>query len=103
MWFCIFQHMNAYELRISDWSSDVCSSDLPGVAFGQPPRRGQIPEVNAALAVGGDQGDAVGEEDDIGRAAGMPGHRRDPIARLRVPENHQPVARGGGELAAVRV
>src|SRR3546814_167897 len=26
----------AYEMRISDWSSDVCSSDL---AFGQPDRR----------------------------------------------------------------
>src|SRR3546814_5500731 len=30
-----FKHMTAYELRISDWSSDVCSSDLlyrrPGV------------------------------------------------------------------------
>src|SRR3546814_4876180 len=31
------------------------SALVPGVAFGQPPRRGQIPEVNAALAVGGDQ------------------------------------------------
>src|SRR3546814_7394886 len=25
---CIFKHKTAYELRISDWSSDVCSSDL---------------------------------------------------------------------------
>src|SRR3546814_9378960 len=24
-----FQHETAYDLRISDWSSDVCSSDLP--------------------------------------------------------------------------
>src|SRR3546814_10624227 len=24
----------AYEMRISDWSSDVCSSDLPIAAFG---------------------------------------------------------------------
>src|SRR3546814_19628625 len=24
-----FKHKTAYELRISDWSSDVCSSDLP--------------------------------------------------------------------------
>src|SRR3546814_11241773 len=23
--------MTAYEMRISDWSSDVCSSDLPGL------------------------------------------------------------------------
>src|SRR3546814_9309404 len=28
--FCFFfKHKTAYELRISDWSSDVCSSDLP--------------------------------------------------------------------------
>src|SRR3546814_5248119 len=25
---CFFKQMTAYELRISDWSSDVCSSDL---------------------------------------------------------------------------
>src|SRR3546814_4884488 len=26
--FCVFKQKTAYELRISDWSSDVCSSDL---------------------------------------------------------------------------
>src|SRR3546814_5570611 len=25
-----FKQKTAYEMRISDWSSDVCSSDLPG-------------------------------------------------------------------------
>src|SRR3546814_8268593 len=25
---CFFKHKTAYEMRISDWSSDVCSSDL---------------------------------------------------------------------------
>src|SRR3546814_6366008 len=25
--------MTAYEVRISDWSSDVCSSDLPGISL----------------------------------------------------------------------
>src|SRR3546814_5505631 len=34
--FCFFKQKTAYEMRISDWSSDVCSSDLlvrltPGV------------------------------------------------------------------------
>src|SRR3546814_7994915 len=28
MFFCCFKQKTAYELRISDWSSDVCSSDL---------------------------------------------------------------------------
>src|SRR3546814_10389714 len=27
--FFYFKHKTAYERRISDWSSDVCSSDLP--------------------------------------------------------------------------
>src|SRR3546814_16978207 len=26
--FCFFNQKTAYEMRISDWSSDVCSSDL---------------------------------------------------------------------------
>src|SRR3546814_10238682 len=31
MFFCFFfKQKTAYELRISDWSSDMCSSDLPG-------------------------------------------------------------------------
>src|SRR3546814_6195314 len=31
MFFCFFffKQKTAYEMRISDWSSDVCSSDLP--------------------------------------------------------------------------
>src|SRR3546814_13662305 len=36
--FCFFKQKTAYELRISDWSSDVCSSDLAGdddFAFGR--------------------------------------------------------------------
>src|SRR3546814_10119117 len=30
--FFFFKQKTAYEMRISDWSSDVCSSDLIGVA-----------------------------------------------------------------------
>src|SRR3546814_2812635 len=29
VWVCVFKQKTAYEMRISDWSSDVCSSDLP--------------------------------------------------------------------------
>src|SRR3546814_5230280 len=28
VFFCFFKQKTAYEMRISDWSSDVCSSDL---------------------------------------------------------------------------
>src|SRR3546814_9898938 len=31
--FFFFKQKTAYEMRISDWSSDVCSSDLYGFAF----------------------------------------------------------------------
>src|SRR3546814_10466106 len=30
--FFFFKQKTAYEMRISDWSSDVCSSDLPAPA-----------------------------------------------------------------------
>src|SRR3546814_5482489 len=31
LFFFFFKQKTAYEMRISDWSSDVCSSDLPHV------------------------------------------------------------------------
>src|SRR3546814_7476718 len=31
LFFFFFKQKTAYEIRISDWSSDVCSSDLPGL------------------------------------------------------------------------
>src|SRR3546814_7874349 len=34
--FFFFKQKTAYEMRISDWSSDVCSSDLIGVDEIQP-------------------------------------------------------------------
>src|SRR3546814_10113223 len=60
--FLFFKQKTAYEMRISDWSSDVCSSDLgrraqaragrPGGGRGGPPQRAapgsQAPERDAA-------------------------------------------------------
>src|SRR3546814_10057833 len=40
----------AYEMRISDWSSDVCSSDLPAYAGEQPPAAGIPGRAGAAGA-----------------------------------------------------
>src|SRR3546814_4721347 len=44
LWFFFFKQKTAYEMRISDWSSDVCSSDLRdraevGQGFHQRERR----------------------------------------------------------------
>src|SRR3546814_1394053 len=43
-----FQQETAYEMRISDWSSDVCSSDL---SFGQPRRDPHPHEGGRALPI----------------------------------------------------
>src|SRR3546814_5933070 len=37
--FFFFKQKTAYEMRISDWSSDVCSSDLPASVNGRRRRR----------------------------------------------------------------
>src|SRR3546814_4128590 len=34
--FFFFKQKTAYEMRISDWSSDVCSSDLSGLVDSRP-------------------------------------------------------------------
>src|SRR3546814_6313741 len=34
--FFFFKQKTAYEMRISDWSSDVCSSDLAGLRWRPP-------------------------------------------------------------------
>src|SRR3546814_5032514 len=34
-WFFFFKQKTAYEMRISDWSSDVCSSDLQIISWDQ--------------------------------------------------------------------
>src|SRR3546814_16618849 len=60
----------AYDMRISDWSSDVCSSDLPG-----------IEERVGAAAVerfGGDRGgigEGIGAGGDDERGGGVEQHR----------------------------
>src|SRR3546814_3601024 len=35
--FFFFKQKTAYEMRISDWSSDVCSSDLASTCLPRPP------------------------------------------------------------------
>src|SRR3546814_6517436 len=40
--FFFFKQKTAYEMRISDWSSDVCSSDLPPARRTEERRRGKL-------------------------------------------------------------
>src|SRR3546814_5881829 len=68
MFFVFFMQKTAYEIRISDWSSDVCSSDLrPGVR--RLCRRVAGREGAPALAPRQRRGGAVGAG-QIGRASG---------------------------------
>src|SRR3546814_8195347 len=39
----VFKQKTAYEMRISDWSSDVCSSDLSNNSLGTDGDTGQRP------------------------------------------------------------
>src|SRR3546814_8727719 len=59
--FC-FKQKTAYEMRISDWSSDVCSSDLGTAQHGGGHARGGEPERPFVGAVRAEQpfGDQVG-------------------------------------------
>src|SRR3546814_2576019 len=44
--FCFFfKQKTAYEMRISDWSSDVCSSDLPVVERTRRDQSGELEQV----------------------------------------------------------
>src|SRR3546814_2447685 len=45
MYFFFFKQKTAYEMRISDWSSDVCSSDLLRHATGMHHAQGDLADV----------------------------------------------------------
>src|SRR3546814_14304048 len=77
-------------MRISDWSSDVCSSDLVVITgFGDTP--GQ-PQMLAEFMVHGDRGATRASEQTVGRGvheqaghqifeqSGAPRHQRDALA-----------------------
>src|SRR3546814_17735409 len=58
--FFFFKQKTAYEMRISDWSSDVCSSDLLGFTAGLPEYAANIVLLKSADVVGVSWGETVG-------------------------------------------
>src|SRR3546814_7408124 len=50
LFFFFFKQKTAYEMRISDWSSDVCSSDLAG-AFTLHPDEAEVGARRAVVEV----------------------------------------------------
>src|SRR3546814_8355551 len=71
--FFFFKQKTAYEMRISDWSSDVCSSDLGGDGGGGPTRESGLVERTGrrALVTGGSRGLGL----EIGRGFARAGYR----------------------------
>src|SRR3546814_4471622 len=63
-----FKQKTAYEMRISDWSSDVCSSDLPQGACRL--LRGKLPQWRRTGA-DGPPGECPRERSDGRRGAGF--------------------------------
>src|SRR3546814_13333944 len=88
--FVFFKQKTAYEMRISDWSSDVCSSDL-GLVGTQAVGQGPAGEpASSAEHEGG-----AGPEDEGGQD-GDAGHRSNTrsssgIWRIRPAHSHQPM------------
>src|SRR3546814_5666714 len=92
----VFKQKTAYEMRISDWSSDVCSSDLPfaeqhlradavdhviaQVLGLQPVEAPLALERAACLRLAADAGDGAGEILAPGHALGAQ-HRVDAVDR----------------------
>src|SRR3546814_6921128 len=56
----VFKQKTAYEMRISDWSSDVCSSDL---AIARPVDSGivELVETRVGIGIGGREVEAIEE------------------------------------------
>src|SRR3546814_9201451 len=69
--FFFFKQKTAYEMRMSDWSSDVCSSDLVEPGFASYPEHG-------GPAVRGGQGGYLGRAEN-----GFPSRIPEPDRRSR--------------------
>src|SRR3546814_5203258 len=82
--FFFFKQKTAYEMRISDWSSDVCSSDLIRPARNQArrrPRHGRLTAPDPRGRQGEGDGNVPDRPDDgrcRGRTVGAGGARRPP-------------------------
>src|SRR3546814_1451663 len=86
MLFFFFKQKTAYEMRISDWSSDGCSSDLPTTGA-------DAPHCQPASAV------HFASPDAFSTTASTKAIVRSPSA---IPGNQSAAPRGGGVAAPVR-
>src|SRR3546814_13589212 len=116
--FLFFKQKTAYEMRISDWSSDVCSSDLRGCGRGgagkhliAPLQRIRHGRGRPAAKSGEDEHDgrATGDEEDKPartKPLHRPGCRKRTGRRAQRVDQDQPARRAdppGGAAMAVCV
>ena len=69
-------------------------------SLGQPATGPRIPQVQLTTAIDHHQGHAVGQEGEIGRAAGVTSESPAPLARRDIPQGHDFIARGAVSTTA---
>src|SRR3546814_5818029 len=80
--FFFFKQKTAYDMRISDWSSDVCSSDLPTPTPACPdPLNSSLLATTCSTRMQNNGG--VGQQSDLARQSGQGSRNQD------VPERRQ--------------
>src|SRR3546814_19647681 len=97
--FFFFKQKTAYEMRISDWSSDVCSSDLAAVhaARAEPARIGRGPTDSEPQRQRRDERDQQGEREQQPMALRQ--SRKPHLAALRTVIRAETVRLGPGRVA----
>src|SRR3546814_4297623 len=94
--FFFFKQKTAYEMRISDWSSDVCSSDLPGSHRRRPrtvlPLKRQISDILPPQPLQGGLRSisrrAMRQSLQLARASRFTGLSINPAETLRAPNSN---------------
>src|SRR3546814_5687322 len=111
--FFFFKQKTAYEMRISDWSSDVCSSDLQDAVMLQ--RRIELGQGAAPVRLVEKMGERVAEADDrVVLALDVPvqpapvglGQLEDQVAALAVLEGlgqHRRISVDAGDVEARQI
>src|SRR3546814_17321374 len=103
MYFFFFKQKTAYEMRISDWSSDVCSSDLLRHATGMHHAQGDLADVRRQRRqVGLRAHDLEGAPGDLLRVADVAvegrGHGvNSEVVHAAPPPPHTSALKGKGE------
>src|SRR3546814_2017282 len=103
--FFFFKQKTAYEMRISDWSSDVCSSDLHHAVdlAGQADEEAELGDVlDLALQLGADRVVAEERLPRVG-AALLEAQADATLLLVDVEDHHLDFLRGGDDLARVDV